>query len=780
MQKKSEYPGLSDQEVAIRRARGENNYSLPSTTRNIKQIFLENSVTLFNFINLVLAGFIIYTGSYKNLLFLGVIVMNTCIGIYQEMRAKRNIDSLSLLNQGKVTAIRHYERVEINQDEVVKDDLLEIKRGQQIIVDGLVIDTEGLEIDESQLTGESDPVTKKKGDALYSGSFVISGSAVMQATKVGKESYTYQMALEAKQSTGIYSELIQMMTRLIRLLTFLIIPVGALLMMTGIDTGVHLDEVILGSTAAMIGMIPEGLILLTSVALAVGVIKLSQKNVLVQTMGSIETLARVDMLCLDKTGTLTSGQLGVTEVEVVAHDVSVSSFSALISDIVHQLNEDNATGQALMDHFKEGETPKVKEQQIPFSSARKWSAVSFEGHSSYFMGAPEYLFSHFTYAQQRKMSEHMSRGVRIIAVAESHTEELTTSLPNDLSLIGFIYLEDDIREEAPQTLAYFKEQEVDICIISGDHPETVAQIAERAGVSKANRKIDMSMVSDEEIPELVKEYRVFGRVSPEQKKTLIATLQEQGHVVGMTGDGVNDILALKQADCSIVMANGSDAARGIADFVLLDSNFDSMVDVVLEGRKVINNIQRVASLYLTKTVYSLILAVLFIFLSSPYPFQPIQLSPISALTVGIPSFFLALRPNTAPIKGKFLKNVFEPALSAGLSVVLFTVITEVFGNYFGWSYGEKSTVIVWLTGVVCFVALYYIARPVTWKINGMIGILFSLFLILFIFFDSLFSLVNLFDIKLLLLAVPLTLASYPLFHGLRYVFHRIIVTKEHK
>lgn len=775
MDNKSKYPGLTSNEVANRKARGETNLTTPPTTRNFKQIFAENSLTLFNFINLIIAGFIIYTGSYKNLLFLGVIVTNTFIGVYQEIKAKRNIDSLTILNQSKATVIRNYEKLEIPQDEVVKEDLIIIRRGQQIIVDGVIIETEGLECDESQLTGESDPVEKIVGSEIFSGSFVVSGNAIMQATKVGSESYTYKLTQEAKETKGIYSELIVMMKKLIRILTFIIIPVGALLMVTSIASGVHLDKAILGSTAAMIGMIPEGLVLLTSVALAVGVVKLSKKNVLVQKMGSIETLARVDVLCLDKTGTLTSGQLKVVEQELFENsEHSPKEFEKLVGLIVHGLDEDNATGQALMDAFNANFEQVQPLKQIPFSSARKWSAISFEGIGSFYMGAPEYLFETFNESQIEKMKEAMAYGLRIIAVAKSETDIEGNELPNDLSLLGFIYLEDEIRAEATQTLKYFKDQEVDICIISGDHPETVAQIAKRAGVEHPDKKIDMSQVSDEEIPELIKEHRIFGRVSPEQKKKLVEALQDDGHVVGMTGDGVNDILALKKSDCSIVMSTGSDAAKGIADFVLLDSNFDSMVGVVLEGRKVINNIQRVASLYLTKTVYSMVLAALFIFLSSPYPFQPIQLSPISSLTVGIPSFFLALRPNTAPIKGRFLKNVFEPALASGMSVVFFTVMTEIAGNMLNWNYDEKSTVTVWLAGFICFIALHYIAKPITWQIRALIGSLFAVFLLIFIFFESIFSLVNIFSFRLMIYYVPMMILAPFVFYGLKKVFHYLL------
>lgn len=779
MTKKHHYSGLSYTEVETRKGRGESNEALPPMTRSLKQIFLENSLTLFNFINIVIAGFVIYTGSYKNLLFLGVIIVNTTVGIFQELRAKKNVDELALLNQARATVIRNSQQEEILQEDIVKNDLLTIKRGQQIVVDGVVIETSGIECDESQLTGEADPVMKSVGDTVYSGSFVVSGNAVIEATKVGKESYSSKLALEAKGEKSIYSELVQTMKRIIRILTFGIIPVGALLFLSSMLGDMTVNQAILGSTAAMIGMIPEGLVLLTTVALAVGVIRLTQKKVLVKTMGSIETLARVNILCLDKTGTLTSGELKILKTDVTGN-LTATEFVEMVGHVAHDLNEDNATGLALMKEFPSTDNIWPMAKTIPFSSARKWSAVEYQQKGSVVIGAPEYLFDSFTAELTEQMHLATTEGLRVLAIATSQESIVEQDLPQSLRLEGLVFLEDEIREEAPQTLKYFMEQDVEICIISGDHPQTVAHIAKRAGVKNSDRMIDMSKVSESiNYQTLVKENRVFGRVSPEQKRSLVEALQANGMTVGMTGDGVNDILALKKADCSIVMANGSDATKGIADFVLLDSNFDSMVGVVLEGRKVVNNIQRVASLYLTKTIYSILLAALFIFITSPYPFQPIQLSPISTLTVGIPSFFLALRPNVAPIKGRFFQNVLEPALASGLSVVIFAMGILFFGKQFGWTYEETSTITVWMTGMVCFVALYYVSQPSNWKILTMISALFSLFLILFIFFGRIFSLVNLFQWHLVMVYGPMMLGVIPLFYGLKYIAHRLLGNHHH-
>lgn len=774
MAEKSEYAGLSYAEVETRKVRGESNEALPPMTRSFKQIFLENSLTLFNLINIIIAGFVIYTGSYKNLLFLGVILVNTAVGVFQELRAKKNIDELTLLNQAKATVIRNGQQEEILQEEIVKNDLLIIKRGQQIVVDGIVIQTSGIECDESQLTGEVDPILKQVGETVYSGSFVVSGQALVEATKVGRESYSSKLTLEAKGEKSIYSELLQTMKKVIRILTFGIIPIGTALFMSSLLSDMSVNQAILGSTAAMIGMIPEGLILLTTVALAVGVIRLSRKKVLVKTMGSIETLARVDILCLDKTGTLTSGELKVIQTNVTGGRTE-KAFKELVGRFAHDLKEDNATGLALMESFLEMDESYPITKTIPFSSVRKWSAVEYDQKGTVVMGAPEYLFDTFTPELTESMRLATTEGLRVLAIASSEAPLIDQSLPSGLRLEGILFLEDEIRANAPQTLQYFREQDVEICIISGDHPQTVAQIAKRAGVKDSDQLIDMSKVEDTaDYQSLVKENRIFGRVSPEQKRALVEALQANGRTVGMTGDGVNDILALKKADCSIVMANGSDATKGIADFVLLDSNFDSMVGVVLEGRKVVNNIQRVASLYLTKTIYSILLAALFIFISSPYPFQPIQLSPISTLTVGIPSFFLALRPNVSPIKGRFFQNILEPALASGLSVVFFALTILFFGTRLNWTYEETSTITVWMTGIVCFVVLYHIAKPSNWKILLMIGVLSGIFLILFVFFGQIFSLVSLFQWHLALVYIPLMLVVIPLFYTLKQIMHRLL------
>lgn len=774
MEVKIENKGLSKSEVEARRQSGETNKGLPPMTRSFKRIFFDNICTLFNLINLIIAAFIVYTGSYKNLLFLGVIVANTVIGIVQEIRAKRNIDRLSLLNQAKVQVIRDGLQLQVPQSDLVKDDLMYIRRGEQLSVDGVVTDTEGLELDESQLTGESDPVYKTNGSTVLSGSYVISGNAYIQATNVGAESYSSKIALEAKTGKEIYSELVQTLKKIIKGLTFAIIPIGGLLFFSNYIGGTAtIKQTILGTSAAIIGMIPEGLILITSIALAVGVVNLTKRNVLVKTMGSIETLARVDLLCLDKTGTITDGNLKVKNI-VPYGEVSRNKLEKGISALVEGLQDDNSTSLALKEAVENNFQWDLT-RAVPFSSIRKWSGATFANQGSYIMGAPEYLFTELPKEVQTQLNVASLNGERILAFAKSAEDVHSQSIPNDLQLIGWVVMEDTIRPEAPATLAYFAQQGVEVRIISGDNPQTVSHIAQRAGVKNGATFIDMSTLAEgTDLSEIANQYTIFGRVSPVQKRELIVAMKQKGHTVGMTGDGVNDILALKEADCSIAMAEGSDAAKGVSDFVLLDSNFDSMVGVVMEGRRVVNNIQRVASLYLTKTVYSAILAAIFIFVKTAYPFEPIQLSPISSLTVGIPSFFLALRPNYSQIRGGFLKNVLKPAFSAGLTVVLYILSILGLANWFDLSFSISSTLSVLLTGAVCFAALIYVSKPFDRKIGVMIGSLIVAFLLIFIFFGELFSLTSLFHPQILLFGIPLLLTVPFVYHGMRHLVIRLM------
>lgn len=761
--------GLSTKEVIDRVQRGEKNLPIKPLTRSYKKIFKDNICTLFNLINIVIAIFIIHTGSYKNLLFLGVIISNVSIGIFQEVRAKKSIDKLSLLNQSKITVIRDNKKSKIDQHELVKDDLMLISRGSQICADGVVVKTSGLEVDESQLTGESDAILKVVSSKVMSGSYVISGSAYVKVINVGEESYASKIVIEAKKEKDINSQLIKALKRIIKGLAFFIVPIGIALFLSKSASGVDKNDVILGVSAAMIGMIPEGLILITSITLAVEVINLSRKKVLVKTMGSIENLARVDLLCLDKTGTITDGNIKLVDI-ITCEDFEMEKLKEGISTLVENL-EENATSKALKVALPSPKTWKTI-KTVQFSSARKWSGVSFEKEGSYIMGAPEFILKKIDHNIQSIINESTDKGERVLAFAHSNETIIDNELPKDIKLIGLSMMEDTIRSEAAHTLKYFKKQGVAIKIISGDNPKTVSQIAKRAGVDNSDKYIDMSTVCEEDdLRNYTSKYEIFGRVSPEQKSKLIKAFKDEGHTVGMTGDGVNDILALKESDCSIVMAEGSDAAKGVSDFVLLDSNFDSMIGVVMGGRRVVNNIQQVASQYLMKTVYSIILAVIFIFISGSYPFHPIQLMPITSLGVGIPSFFLAFRPNYSQIKENLLLNISIPAFTSGICAVIYILLILILGNIFNFSEAMISTLCVLLTGAVCFTSLWRISRPIDKKVGAMLVTLMIIFILTIVIFKDIFSFVNIMSLNMMILYVPLILTVIPVYNYIRKIIN---------
>ncbi|KRN29023.1 cation transporting p-type atpase [Lactobacillus selangorensis] len=770
--------GLSAPEVSQRIANGQKNTAQKPLTRSVRQIWRDNLLTWFNLINLIIAAFIIYTGSYKNLLFLGVAIANTAIGIFQEVRSKRQIDKMALLANTPSTVLRDGTLQKIDQGELVQDDLLLLKRGDQIPTDGLVRQTQGLEVDESQLTGEALPIVKVAGDSLFSGSFLTSGQAYVQVTAVGSANTTSRLADAAKQEKPSTSVLLTIINRIIKVLTIIILPLGALLMAARLLHHASLDRAILGTAAAMVGMIPEGLVLLTSVALAVGALNLARQRVLVRTLPSIETLARVDVLCLDKTGTLTSGKLKLERFIPIGQQAA-GKLQAAASAVVFTLNDDNETALAIKAAYPE-HPDWVPTAQVPFSSARKWSGVSFQGQGSWIMGAPEFVLAHLSNEQQHKISAATQEGLRVLALVHSNETQLTTTLPADRQLSAILLISDELRPTAKHTLEYFKMQSVAVKIISGDDPETVGKIAARAGVDQCDAVVDMRQIDDHaDYQKLVRTHTIFGRVTPTQKKKLIAAFQANGHTVAMTGDGVNDILALRQSDCGIAMASGSEATKSIADFVLLDSNFDAMIGVLNEGRRVINNIERVASLYLIKTAYSIILSLIYIFMAGDYPFQPIQLTPISALTVGIPSFFLALYPDYDPPRGKFMKNIMETALPAALCVVGYLLVIQWLGSVIGLNYATTSTLSVLVTGAICFSALIEVSRPFNLRKVLLVGVLMLCFVAVFAWGQQIFSLVNLFTWRLSLFAVLLLISAYPVFQFAQQTLGKHVFTKIH-
>ena len=735
--------GLSDEEVNRRIKQNLINTQPGNLTRSVKDIVKDNVITLFNILNLVLAVTIIIMGEWKNAIFIGVAITNTVIGIYQELKFKKTIDELTILAENKVSVIRNGDMKKIVQDELVLDDIFLIKEGDQIPTDGKIIKTNSVEIDESLLTGEPDHITKENGGSVLSGSFVTSGKAFVRVTSVGEDNYATRLSIEAKEEKDKKSKLMKSIDNIIRVLTIIIVPIGLLLFYSSFKQGDTFRISVLSASAAMLGMIPEGLILLTSVTFAVGAMNLAKHKTLVQTLPSIETLARADVLCLDKTGTITDGKLTLEEI-IPLNNFEKQNMEIILSEIMYALDDNNATAKAIKASFSESSryTPVAR---TPFSSSRKWSGASFKEIGSYLIGSPEFLFNKLDENSNKKVDIYIKKGLRVLALGYSDEDIQSNNIPSNLKLIGLMIFSDNLRANSKETFEYFVNEGVELKIISGDNPITVSNIANQAGIPGSDKYIDMSKVSQyDNYKLLASEYTVFGRVSPHQKKELIKGLKENDKTVCMTGDGVNDVLALKEADCAVAMAGGSDAAKSVADFVLMNKDFGSMVEVLKEGRRVINNIENVSSLYLIKTIYSTVLALLFIFLQLAYPFSPLQMSPINSLTVGIPSFILALEANYRKPEGKFLLNVLEHSVPAAITVVFNIMIIQLAGVAFNLRFEETATMSALLTGVVGFVLLYKVSKPLDWKKNLMLAALSLSFLSVFTYFRDFFNFENLF------------------------------------
>lgn len=660
--------GLTEKQIEQRQKQNLVNYDTSVPTKSVKRILYENFITLFNILNLILGIAVFSVGSYKNMLFLGIAIINTAISTIQEIHSKRVVDKLAVMSTSKANVIRNGKHEKISINNIVLDDLLELNTGNQIATDCIIIDGE-VEVNESFITGEPNSIVKQKGDTILSGSYIISGKCIAQVEHVGEENYTAQISNGAKYVKKVNSEIMTSLKKIIKILTFAIIPIGILLFINQMKLpDVTYQEAVVKTVAGIIGMIPEGLVLLTSTVLAVSVIRLSKSKVLVQELYCIETLARVDTLCLDKTGTLTEGKMEVKDYISFKNDKD--KMKNILANIALSSDDENPTINAIKDYFSKPKIQFKADNKIAFSSKLKWSGIHFEEEGSIIIGAPEIILKNDFDKYKDQIEQHI-KDYRVILLAHSDDNFENKELPEKIEPLGIILISDKIRTEAKNTLKYFEKQGVDIKIISGDNPVTVSKIAKQVGVKKYENYIDMSTVlTDSEIQEAANKYTIFGRVSPTQKKQLVVALQKNGKTVAMTGDGVNDVLALKASDCSIAMANGSDAAKNVSSLVLLDSNFASMPQVVNEGRRTINNIQRSASLFLVKTIYSTILALMFLFMKEEYPFIPIQLSLVSVITIGIPSFVLALEPNKERIHGKFLKNVISKALPTAITAII--------------------------------------------------------------------------------------------------------------
>ena len=729
--------GLTDEQVNARIAEGKVNADENPNTRTYKQIVRENTLTFFNFLNLVLLVLVLLVGSYKNAFFVCIIIINTLIGIAQEIRAKKTIDKLAILTARKSVVIREGQKWTVPTEELVLDDVVCLKTGDQVPADARILEG-SLEVNESLLTGESDNLPKNEGDELFSGSFVTSGEACCQIIHVGKDNYAAQITSEAKEFKRHNSELKNSLNAILKVISIIIVPLGALLFYKQYYiVGDTFRDSVVSMVAGVLGMIPEGLVLLTSVALTLGALVLANKKTLVQELYCIETLARVDTLCLDKTGTITEGTMCVERVEpyvstgrvetaatesepaesteaeaqVQTDSAFMEEIDVIMGNMMYVLKDQNATIDALRKRFpaKQDMTP---EHVIPFSSDRKYSGAVFEEKGTYLMGAAQFLFPENNEELTEKCQAYAEEGLRVLVLAHSSQNAEGTELPEGLEPLALMLLTDVIREEAPDTLAFFDSQEVDLKVISGDDPVTVAAIARRAGLKNADSYVDATTLTTEEaLQDAVAQYSVFGRVTPQQKKAMVQALQAQGHTVAMTGDGVNDVLALKEADCSIAMAQGSDAAKNIANVVLLDSNFASMPHIVNQGRRVVNNIRTAASMFLIKTMFSVMLSLLTIFFGNAYPFEPIQMSLISACAVGIPTFLLAQENNYEKIDHTFLRHVFINAFPAAITITfcVFAVMLVCQNVYH--SMAMLNTACVLVTGWNYMAALKTVYAP---------------------------------------------------------------------
>lgn len=705
--------GLNSDQVNEYFENGWSNEPVEPPSKTVPEIIKSNLFTYFNLVFAVLAALLILAGSFRNLTFLPVILANLFIGIIQEIRAKNTLDKLSVLNAPKALVVREGRQFSIPAEELVLDDIVIFKAGNQICADAIVVDGE-VSVNESLLTGESDEISKKPGDELMSGSFIVSGECYARLDKVGEDSYISKLTLEAKaMNSEEQSEMIRVLDKLVGVVGILIIPIGLLLFgQQFFFSGASFSKSITSMVAAVIGMIPEGLYLLASVALVVSVMRLASKKVLVHDMKCIETLARVNVLCVDKTGTITENTMEVNgEIPMDGYDSqSMAPLKQIISDFASAMSSDNITMKAMKDYFNKPSGRKAVSVS-PFSSQFKYSGAAFED-GSYVLGAPEFVLREDYDNYREQIEQYSSEGYRVLVFGIYDGVIDGKALTGKVTPLGLVFLSNPIRKEAPETFKYFENQGVEIKVISGDNPVTVSQVALQAGIANADNYIDAStLTTDEAIEDAVLRYTVFGRVTPDQKRKFVRALKKAGRTVAMTGDGVNDVLALKDADCSVAMASGSDAAAQASQLVLLDSNFACMPSVVMEGRRVVNNIERSASLFLVKNIFSFLLSLFSVCFMINYPLEPSQISLISMFTIGVPAFFLALQPNKNIIQGHFLSNVLIKALPAGITDFLVVGALVVFGQVFEVGETDISTACTMLLAIVGFVILYNISKP---------------------------------------------------------------------
>lgn len=786
--------GLTDEEVRQRVEEGLTNRADISTDKTTKEIVISNVFTYFNLIFLVITILLIMVGSFRNLTFLPIIIGNTVIGIVQEIRAKKTLEKMSLLNAPRADVIRNGSVKQISTEELVKDDVILLTAGKQICADAVVI-SGNIQVNESLLTGEADEVEKTEGSTLMSGSFVVSGECYARLEKVGNESYISKLSLEAKSMGGKeQSEMIRSINLIVKWVGIVIIPIGLILFwQSHFVNGESITKSVTSTVAAIIGMIPEGLYLLTTVALALSTMKLARKKVLLHDMKSIETLARVDVLCVDKTGTITEPDMKLKEIFLCKNSgadgtqtaLTLDELKSLILDYANASVDNNATMLALKAYAAETSTNNTSAlhrttvSQQAFSSSLKYGSVTFSD-GTYLLGAPEFIM-HEDFARiEEEIIPYADKGDRVLLFARYDGENVENGINGSVTPLGFVALANPIRENAVKTFEYFKSQGVAIKVISGDNPRTVSRIAIQAGIESAESFVDAATLDTEDkIADAVNKYTVFGRVTPKQKKQLVKALQAKGHTVAMTGDGVNDILAMKDADCSVAMASGSEAAAQAAQVVLLDSDFAHMPDVVYEGRRVVNNIQRSASLFLVKNIFSLLLSLFSVILMVTYPLEPAQVSLISMFTIGVPGFLLALEQNKDRIKGHFITNVMLKALPGGLTDVIAVGALVVCGEVFCISDASIGTIATLVLSVVGFMILFKISEPLNGMkyaviIGNIAGLVFSGF-----FLKKLFALTDLSNICILLMIV-FGFAAESLFRNLTLLVEKLRGSYEKK
>lgn len=766
--------GLSDEEVNIRKQKNLVNFNNEPTTKSIKEILRDNIFTYFNIVNSILCALMILAGilglrvfeALKNSTFMGVLIINTIISTVQEIVSKRIVDKLSVLASTKVKVIRNKEEKLVDINDIVLDDIMKLEIGDQIVCDSIILNG-SVEVNEAFISGESDSLSKKENDTLLSGSFIVSGICYAKVINVGENNYISKISAEAKYSKKVNSVIMETFVKILKVLSVVIVPVGIILMYNQYLITGNFTDAVFHSVGALIGMIPDGLLLLTSSVMAVSIIRLGKVNTLVNELYSIETLARVDTICLDKTGTITEGKMKVNKI-IPFNGFSDNDIDSVLMNYAYSFSTSNSSLEAIKEKYQvKGDYIVSKKEE--FSSERKFSGVTFFEKGTYYLGAPEYLLDDIkSYEEElNKVSDY-----RVLALVK--TNEEVSIKPCNAKLMALILIEDIIRKEAPSTLEYFKKQKVDVKIISGDSYKTVVAVAKRAGLENI-KGIDATLINENNIEEYT-DYDAFGRVKPHQKKMIIKALQNKGHTVAMVGDGVNDCLALKQSDCAVTFGNASDAAKSVSQIILLDSNFSNMPKVVNEGRRTINNVERSASLLLIKTIFTSILVIICLFMKSEYFYLPIHLSLITTCTISIPSFILALEPNNEKVKGNFMLNVIKKSIPPALTVVFNVVLITLFKKEFNIDPSLATTLIVIMTATTGFIFLFKLCKPFNVLRASMITILIGIFVYALLFWYDFFDLTSI-TFSTILLYIVFGTASIQIFTRLdnftEYIINKV-------